>query len=180
MVSHPAQSTQGWLQAYAPRFRLPGHDGREYALAEALRRWRMPLVLLFPHRSACPHTREYLRLLQRESRSLLAEALVWLVFPEPLEAVQRAALGWETPFLLLADPQEEVRRRYLGDVQQAGLFLLDSDGVVEWIWVGAEETEWPPPASLPSYLRALGFRCPECGVDEPAWRAALYPNRWDT
>jgi hypothetical protein len=59
-----------------------------------------------------------------------------------------------------------VRGRYLENVKDVGLFVLDRYGEPYGQWVAAEADVLPPSELLLSALELSEIECPECGVPE--------------
>ncbi len=133
------------LPTTAPQFSLPDAEGRKHGLRELA---GQGVILVFFRGSGCLECARQLQAFNRIQDRLAAVGVklvaVTSTTREDLRAAQRGLpKGNKLPFLLLADPEHVVFKRYgcLGEEDQVplhGTFVVDSWGKIRWRDVGDE------------------------------------------
>jgi peroxiredoxin len=149
----------------APNFRLTSLSGAVLELRQY--RHRQPLVLFLMHDLACLVCQSRLVEFQRQVEDYRAENVELIaVLPasdaEAAVLVRRLGLS----FVVLTDPERVVHTLYLGDSDQAGLFVLDRYNGQQIALRAQDADSLLAPADALQWAVFSETTCPECGVLE--------------
>lgn len=67
-------------------------------------------------------------------------------------------------FPLISDMEKSVAKKFYGDTDYVGAYIVDRFGEISKRYVAKEENELPGQDVLLKYLAYLELRCPECGT----------------
>ena len=133
-----------WEPPRAPEWTLKDAEGHEHSLAEFRGK---PVVLVFTLGASCLHCQKQLEAFVKQ-KTQLAEAgwVVLAISCDNREALKKSLASYQPgpfPFLMLADPDLTVFQSYhaYDDFERIALHgtcLIDAEGFVRWIDVGAE------------------------------------------
>lgn len=141
----------------APPFTLTADDGTEAKLESFRGQW---VLLLFYPRDFSPVCTEQLCHYRDEWEALeLPGVRVFGISPDTVERHREFRRRYAIPFPLLADPQQEVFRRYgmvtLGLLPARGVVVVDPEGIVRYRWKSSLGLRYPKARELRSLLLRL-------------------------
>jgi thioredoxin-dependent peroxiredoxin len=116
----PSQAMRLQPPMPAPQFEVEGADGSTIALEQLLGR---PVWLVLSRYAACPFCSLRVDRLIRAYPEVAATGLELLVvFPSPLDRIERYVMRYAPPFRVAADPEERVYAAYANETSWAGTF----------------------------------------------------------